>query len=389
MSSCRRRKVLRKPGRTLRGNNEALQPSLKRDLKASSRAVVVIVLAFMLTLAIVANVHSVSKSAPQKGDFLDYSESITVNDGQGVYTGYTDQTEISGTESMTAVRGSSVSTYYSVTSQFSNNQGSSTANSFSGYFTWSSDNFTYMIGTDNQQGYSKPTYVWFAIDPSVAVGSTFYVLNTQFTVSSKNYSLQLPTESNKYVQTIEGKATGEHQRNDDYGVFTATYNWYEYFDPSTGYIVGYNYLEQDNGGYQGQSGSFTYTDNLYVTSTSYPLALAAAPPNLSSTTTGTTLDISAGLADLSPYIGVAALFIVALAVYAATRRRGKDDTLPQHSPYMPPTSSSSTWKSEINLGSKPPEQIVIRDVVKVNCRFCGTLIPSTDETCPYCGGPRR
>lgn len=354
-----------------------------------TRASVVILLSFLVAIAIVANMHVVSAYAPRMGDHFDYSETIVVNNGQGSYTGYTDQTQITGMEEMKSVSGSNVSASYTYTYEFSNNQGSSTSSSSPGSYTWSSSSFTYINGTDNQAGYSKPTYVWFAINSSLPVGGTFYVLNTKFTVLSKNYSLQLPTQGNKYVQTIQGKGTGEHQRNDEYGVFTASYTWYEYFDPFTGYIVGYNYLEQDNGQYQGQAASFTYTDDLYVTSTSYVLALASAPSNGNGSTAGTTTNISLDLAEFYPYLVVGVLFIIALAVYAATRR-SKDHSLPKHSPYAPPPTPASTpWESRIDLGSRPPEQVVIREVAKVNCRYCGTLIPSTADTCPYCGGSRR
>ena len=355
-----------------------------------ARALWVILLSSLLAIAIAANLHSVSAYAPHKGDYFNYSETITVNNGQGSYSGYTDQTQITGTEQMNSVSGSIVSAFYTYTAQFSNNQGSSTSNSSSGNFAWSSSNFTYVTGTDNQVGYSKPTYVWFAMSPSLPVGGTFYILNTQFTVLSKNYSLQLPTEGNKQVETIQVEGAGEHQRNDEYGVFNASYTWYEYFDPSTGYIVGYNYLEQDNGRYQGQAGSFTYTDDLYVTSTGYPLTPANAPANGNSTTTSATTNISVDLAGLSPYLVVAVLIIIALGIYAATRKRGKEDSLPKHSQYVPPPPPSSTpWESKIDLGSGPSEQVVIRDVAKVNCKYCGTLIPTTAETCPYCGGNMR
>ena len=216
------------------------------------------------------------------------------------------------------------------------------------------------------------------MNPSLPVGGTFYALNTQFTVLSKNYSLQLPTQGNQYFQTIQAKGTGQYQRNDPYGLFTASYTWYEYFDPSTGYIVGYNYVEQDNGSYQGQPGSFTYTDNLYVTSTSYNLAPGIAPAN-------------SGLLGLGAYLilaSVAILFVAVIAVYALRRRR-RMDTLPEHPPSPPSAPSSTPWESRIDLGSKPPQQVVVRDVAKVNCKYCGTLIPTTVDRCPYCGGPRQ
>jgi len=332
---------------------------------------------------------SVSAYDPRKGDYFNYSETVTVSNGQGSYTGYTDKTQTTGTEQMNSISGSNVSASYSYTAQFSNNQGSSTSNSSSGNFTWSSSSFTYVSGTDDQVGYSKPTYVWFVMDPSLPMGNTFYVLNTQFTVLSNDYSLQLPTEGNQYVQTIQTKGTGEHQRNDEYGVFNATYTWYAYFDPSTGYIVGYNYVEQDNGEYQGQVGGFTYTDDLYVTATSYPLTPTNVSSNGNGNTTGSVTNVSANLAGLAPYL-VAVIIIVAVGVYVATRKRSKDKSLPKHSPYVPPPAASSEpWESKIQLGSAPPEQVVIRDVAKVKCKYCGTLIPTTAETCPYCGGNMR
>ena len=352
-----------------------------------------ILLASLLASVCLANIHLISSAyAPQKGDYFKYSETITVNNGQGSYKGYTDQSQITGMEQMNSASGNNVSASYSYSFQYSNNQGSSTSNSTSGSYVWSSSSFTYVNGTDDQVGYSPPTYVWFAMNPSLPVGGTFYVLNTQFTVLSKNYSFQLPTE-NKYVQTIQTEGTGEFQRNDSYGVFAASYTWYSYFDPTTGFIVGYNYVEQDNGEYQSQVGSFTYTDNLYVTSTSYALATG------SSTTTTTT---QAGFFGLAPYLGyllaalVVVVIIIAVSVYAATRRRRKGEILPKHPypPYSPPPSppspSPTPWESKIDLGAQPPpQQVVIRDVAKVNCKFCGTLIPSTADTCPYCGAPRQ
>lgn len=234
----------------------------------------------LLATAVAVNSHPVAAYTPQKGDYFHYSETITVNNGQGYYTGYTDQTQVSGMEQMNSVNGSTVSASYSYSYQYSSNQGSSTSNSSSGKYTWSPGSFTYVNGTDDQVGYSKPTYVWFAMNTALPVGGTFYVLNTQFTVLSKNYSLQLPTKGNEYVQTIQTEGTGQHQRSDSYGVFTASYTYHEYFDPTTGYVVGYNYVEQDTGQYQGQAGNFTYTDDLYVTSTSYNLVLASVTGSL-------------------------------------------------------------------------------------------------------------
>jgi hypothetical protein len=346
--------------------------------------------AFLLTIALVASANPIWAYAPQTGDSFNYSETTVVNNGQGVYTGYEDQTQTTGSEQVNSVSGSNVSSSYKYSFQFSDNQGNTTSGLSSGNFTWSSSSFTYLNGTDNQVGYSKPVYVWFAMDPSTPVGGTFYALNTQFTVLSKNYSFQLPTEG-QYVQTIQAKGAGQYQRNDSYGVFTASYTWNEYFDPSTGYIVGYNYAEQDNGKYQGQVGSFTYTDDLYVTSTSYGLAPANAPSGGPGTTTGSTeATASGGDLVLGSAVILAIIVVVGVAAFALGRRRGRESPLPKHPPSTPPPAPSpAPWESKVDLGSTPPQQVVIRDVAKVNCRYCGTLIPTTAETCPYCGGPRR
>ena len=359
-----------------------------------SRVFGALLFASLLAVATVAGTHAVSAYTPQKGDSFAYSETTTVDNGQGSYMGYKDQTQTNGMQQMDSVNGGLVSASYSYSYDYNNNQGSSTSSSSSGKYTWSAGNFTYVNGTDDQLGfgglsYSRPLYVWFAMDPSLPVGSTFFVLNTQFSVLSKNYSFQLPTQG-KNVQAIQTEGTGQYQRNDSYGVFKASYTWYEYFDPATGYLVGYNYVEQDSGQYQGQAGGFTYTDDLYVTSTSYPLTGAAAPPGQTTSSVGR--ELAAGFPWYLSYLAVGIVLVIgAIAIYGARRRRGREP-LPKRSPppYVPPSAPSSTpFQSNVDLGSRPPEQVVIRDVAKVNCRYCGTLIPSTADVCPYCGGPRQ
>lgn len=335
---------------------------------------------------------------PANGDHFTYSEMITVSHGQGSYLGYTDNTVINGEERVTGVNGSIVSSYYDYVYNYTSNQGNSESGSSSGFYSWSAANYTYLNGTDNQVGYSKPTYVWFAMNASTPVGGTFYVLNTRFTVLSKNYSYFLPL-MNRYVRTIEAAGQGQYQRNDSYGVFAAQYTWYEYFDPSTGYIVGYSYVEHDTGEYQGQAGSFQYTDNLSVVSTSYPLTYVSSPNN-PPVIPPPVQTISFSALSLLILFGVIiiAVFVGALAISRGRRRK----EIPEHPSYVPPPPPSPVSSSEVSpqaspqdapaapavsLGSQPPEQVVIKEVVKVKCKYCGTLIPTTAETCPYCGAP--
>jgi hypothetical protein len=227
------------------------------------------------------------------------------------------------------------------------------------------------------------------MDNSLPVGGTFSLLNTQMTIESKNYSYYLQSQ-NENVYVIFAQGQSSYERNDVYGQFTASYTWNAYFDPSTGYIVGYTYNEHDIN----PSGTgFTYTENLYVESTSYPLTVAA-PGSPTGTPTPMASSPSGGLPNPIQYaplivIGVFALIvIISILAYSLARRKA----LPKHSYQQPyqPQPPRGTPPDNIDLTPKQPtvQQIVIKEVVKVNCRYCGALIDSTAETCPICGAPR-
>ncbi len=165
-----------------------------------------------------------------------------------------------------------------------------------------------------------------------------------------------------------------------YGQFTATYTWKTYFDPSSGYIIGYDYTEHDTS----PSGTgFTYTENLYINSASYPLTTAPATnPN--------------GTSDLMKDAVLIAVIVIIIAIiliifYAVSRRRRLPKHPSQQPVYTPPSEPPpSPPPQDINLTPKQPpvQQIVIKEVVKVKCRYCGALIDSTAEKCPFCGAPR-
>src|SRR5207245_11009840 len=107
------------------------------------------------------------------------------------------------------------------------------------------------------------------------------------------------------------------------GLFTPTYTWDTYFDPLTGYIIGYSYTEHDNNAGAG----FTYTENLYVTSTSYPLTTGSGPGFLEQY-----LGLIVGLV-----IFIVFIIIVIVVIYAVAKSRR---SLPKHpfpSERPPPT----------------------------------------------------
>jgi hypothetical protein len=328
---------------------------------------IIFILALTLSLAIFRPPPATAFT-PHQGDYFTYHEIADLGSGTGYnYSGYTEHTVVNGSETMNNVfANGTVSAHYGYTWAWSSNTGQSQSKSESGNFTFSSTNFSYIRGTDNQTGYVHP-YVWFCMDNTTLVGDTFYLLNTAMTVKSTSYSYHLASQ-NGNVNTIFAEGTSSYQRNDVYGKFSATYTWDTYFDPVSGYIVGYSYNEQDTNSTTGDG--FTYTENLYVTSTSYPLTAAAATSNL---------------AQYLVYIAALFLIILVIVILAvAISRRSK--RLPKHTypqvPVAPP-------QIDLTPREQPPvQQIVIKEVVKVKCRYCGALIDSTVQTCPFCGAPR-
>jgi hypothetical protein len=316
---------------------------------------------------------------PKAGDTFSYTESYVLLNGAGNYLGYTEGTYTNGSVSVTAVASNGTdSASFQNTNHYENNQGSNYQYPASGTFTLSALTYRYVNGTDNQTGYTNP-YVWFFMDNALPVGGQFVLLNTPMTVASTNTSFEL--SSGRYVSTISADGSGSFQRDDSYGQFTAAYTWSANFDPATGYIVGYVYTETDS---NPAGDGFTIHDTLTVTSTSYPLTNAAAP-----NAPGSSGSFGSSFLVL---IVVVIVIVVLVLVAIYLRSRGRPAPPPRHAaqgsvPYVP-------------LGPPPPglhltpgdqptvQQVVVRETVKVSCRYCGALIDSTVTNCPVCGAPR-
>jgi hypothetical protein len=321
---------------------------------------------------------------PVSGNRFTYDERIALTNGVGNYSGYSESTAVNGSLWVTAVaaNGTESASYYNANS-YQNNQGSQQSWTSSGKFTFSATTFLYVNGTDNQSGYVNP-YVWFFMDNSLAPGATFYLLNSPMTVVTTDANYDLGTPAGGWVKAIFAEGNGSYQRNDVYGVFTATYNWKAYFDPSTGYIIGYVYTEQDS---DGAGDGFTLTDTLGVTDTSYALTPGVAESSSSSSGTA----VSSWM--LLVIVLVIVVVIIAVAALAISRSRRRAP-IPRHSPtgqvtFAPPPAGPPPPGISLTPSGQPPvQQIIIKETVKVNCRYCGSLIDSTAEKCPFCGATR-
>lgn len=322
---------------------------------------------------------------PKVDDTFAYNESIIVNNGTGDYVGYTDSTAINGsvTVQTVATNENDSASYYNL-DIYQSSTGAYNQSTYSGNFWFSAQTFHYTNGTDGQVGYSNP-YVWFFMNNSLPVGSTFFALNTQMTVENRSFSFDLNTAAGAYVQTIATVGTGSYQRDDSYGLFTASYTWKMYFDPAAGYIVGYVYTEEDT---NSSGDGFTYTDTLDVTHTSYALTPDTAPPPVS---TGGSPNSNQAILLVVAVILV--VVVIAVIVWAIVRSRRRP-SLPRHSAtgqvrYAPPPMGPPPPGINLTPSGQPAvQQIIIKETVKVNCRYCGALIDSTAEKCPFCGAAR-
>jgi hypothetical protein len=324
---------------------------------------------------------------PKVGDTFHYFENVELNNGTGNYTGYSESTFYNGTISIGSVlpNGTDNATY-STTFSYSNNQGQSSSGSAgAGWFWFSPTTYDYVFGTDNQTGFNG-SGVWFLENTALPRGSTFSSEDTALSVVSTNTSYPLWTQGGKYVATILAEGNGTYQRNDVYGVFTASFTLKQYYDLATGYIVGYLYTETDS---DGSGDGFTITDALGVTSTSYALTAGVAPPPSTSSSNGTAAAIVA-------VVVLVVVVVIVVGIYLLVRSR-RSPSLQTHSrpgavgyappPPLPPGMAPPPLN--MSTGGQPAvQQIVVRETVKVPCRYCGTLIDSTATVCPKCGAPR-
>ncbi len=352
----------------------------------SARLLWLLIPVVLLAAPAVAVAPAAAHYVPQSGDHFQYFEEWALTGETGAdYTGYAENEYVTGTIGVTSVAANgTVAAYYSSTDRWENNTGSEYAWTSSGTFTFSASTFHYLEGTDNQTGYTNP-FVWFYMNDSLSVGSSFYVLNTGMNVVSTDFAYDL-APGGQYVRTIFTEGNGSYERDDVYGIFSATYNWQSYFDPSTGYIVGYLYTEQDTNQSNGES--FSVSDLLYVTSTSYPLTPASAPSGGSS---------PSGFPTALVLVLVVVIVVIVIVVVIALALRSRARRLPAHSPTgsvgfgPPPVPPAVGAPPPVHLtpsGQPAIQQVVLRETVKVPCQYCGTLIDSTATVCPVCGAPR-
>jgi hypothetical protein len=229
---------------------------------------------WILTLLIsVPVVPTVAQPLPRSGDQFRFHETITLGQGEGNLSGYTEDQFINGSYAVESVGpDGSASVAWAIKGVYVDSLQTDQSFADGGNFSFSPSTYRYISGSDNQTEFAGP-FVWFLVNGSLPVGATLHLQNNSFSVVTTDAPFAMPSSPTGYVQTLFAEGTGRYERNDFRGDFTAAYDWKVYFDPVSGYIVGYVYTEQDS---DGNGNGFTWTDTLAVTNTSY--SLRSSPP---------------------------------------------------------------------------------------------------------------
>jgi hypothetical protein len=95
--------------------------------------------------------------------------------------------------------------------------------------------------------------------------------------------------------------------------------------------------------------------------------------------------------DLMQYVDYIAgiviiIVVVMILIYTFSRRSRR--TLPKHPSQREYPQPGPPPPIDLTPKQPPVQQIVIKEVVKVKCPYCGALIDSTADVCPICGAPR-
>ena len=93
-------------------------------------------------------------------------------------------------------------------------------------------------------------------------------------------------------------------------------------------------------------------------------------------------------------VGAVLVVVIVVVVLALSRRSRRGPPLPRHSAggmpsYGAPPAGPAPPPIRLAPGDQPQiQQVVVKEVVKVKCAYCGSLIDSTAEKCPFCGATR-
>jgi hypothetical protein len=219
-------------------------------------------------------VQAATNYTPQVNDGLSYFESQVDTNAFGNISGFVENNYINGSLKVTAVSGAVVTVEWQWTEIENCNECSPTVayDWGNGNFTFNDQNYSYANGNDLEA--PQPLTIWFYTNNTDAAGASISSENTPLTVDSTDQSYPTSLSSTGYATTLFAEGTGTYVDNNPLGSFHATYSEMAYYDPTTGYVLGVQYAEENN---DGAGDGYTYFDNTQVTSATFTPTSAAAP----------------------------------------------------------------------------------------------------------------
>lgn len=206
-----------------------------------------------------------------QGRTPEHSWSRYVGSGSGEYEGYTDSTDSDARLEILNSNATSVIVRSAYSWTYSSSEGERQSGSVDRIveFEMTSRRWASHLtdDDDHDQENAANLTVWFWIPTAgLNVGGLVSVLDDMFTVTSLRttvWSGWLPKAA------VELRTTGGFTRNDEYGVYSVTYEDTYYYDLESGYVIAERYTERDEGTYNGLGAGFTWTETVDVVSSSY------------------------------------------------------------------------------------------------------------------------
>jgi GNAT superfamily N-acetyltransferase len=223
----------------------------------------------MLSLGLPLVATGACAGTPQAGDFFEYDYNTFVDQGTGLYTGYSDVMRSHARYHIQSVQGD-LATYRGLGSwTFDGSDGTHQSGITDVTPVINLTTRRYASGADVNTSIPDPA-VWFWIRMPVSVGQTVPVLDDMFTVVSTDAAVWDGVVPHRTVQL---QASGQYQRKDAYGSFTATYTDSYFFDPESGYIVAERFEERD----VNFEATFRFRAEVHVTAANYSAPIAILP----------------------------------------------------------------------------------------------------------------
>jgi len=211
-------------------------------------------------------------SSPGRGTWFKYYYHQWVDETQGGYQGYTEETKGNGRYEIMSWGPTEVTVRCEREWHYSSSEGTYDSGHYIADFSFSLADRTYTsarIDLDDPEYVSQPPNQlgqWLWIPTSVSVGDKIHILDSYWTVHSKDAVLWKDGVPRKL---IEVQHTGRSYRDDAYGTFGYKYVDNLYFDQRTGMFWAERYQEWDTGTYRGLSSHFRYNIDIDVTTASY------------------------------------------------------------------------------------------------------------------------